>query len=403
MTGSLASIFGGPAANDEIKGWTGSHASLMQSRLEAARERSLAWLLTLQAQDAPRGVFRVSAAHDAAVWPGMLLPASASGVLCLKLFGEIIHFRGDERAELVTWFERARRPDGLFSIDGMTDGTVHKKDDLDETWRYIGLQITTQALAAIEALDPLRKPRLDFADPWSDLIILKAWLSDRDWRDPLTETANVAHLGSLLLLRQRYGTFDERHAAKLGMAAVFDWLERNQEPTSGFWGLAQTMSATRLLQSMTGAAGVFQLFHAARRPLPHQSKATDLALSLSPPKIHGAITDLALVDILAHAAAYADYRRADIDRWLAKMLDALLDFQNHDGGFPDVRTGIWKQDGWVAGYEEKQGLSNMQSTFARWQSIALIADRLWPGWKPWGFRRNVGPGFRAELPRLASG
>lgn len=399
MTGSLASIFGAPGASDEIKGWTSSHAGEMQGRVEAARARSLAWIVERQAAGQPRGVFRMSAAHDPAQWPGMLLPASASGVLCLKLFGEIIHFRSEERAELVAWFERARRPDGLFSIAGMTAATVFKKEDPDETWRYIGLAITVQTLAAIETLDPLRKPRLEFADPWSDVIILKAWLGDRDMRDPLTEAVNVANLGALQLMRQRYGTFDERHEAKGGMAAVFDWLERHQEPSTGFWGVGQGLSATRLLAAMTGAAGLFQLFHAARRALPYQLKAVDLAVSLSPPKIYGAVTDLALVDLLAHAASLADYRRADIDKWLAKMLDALLDFQNEDGGFPDIRAGVWKQDGWVGGYEEKQGLSNMAATFLRWQAIALIADRLWPGWKPWGFRRNAGPGFRAGLAR----
>ena len=399
MTGSLASIFGAAGASDEIKGWTGSHAGLMQSRVEAARARSLAWILARQAAGQPRGVFHISAAHDAALWPGMLLPASASAVACLRLFGEILHFRSDERAELVTWFERARRPDGLFFIAGMTADTVRKSDDADETWRYIGLQITVQALAAIEALDPIRKPRLEFADPWTDTIILQAWLGARDMRDPLTEGVNLANLGALQLLRQRHGTFDERQTAKAGMTALFDWLERNQEPSSGFWGVGQSLSASRMAQAMTGAAGVFQLFHAARRPLPFQNKAVDFALSLSPPKVHGAATDLALADLLAHAAGLADHRRAAIDQWLAKMLDALLDFQNQDGGFPDVRTGVWRQDGWERGYEEKQGLSNMTATFMRWQAIALIADRLWPGWKSWGFRRNAGPGFRAEPPR----
>ena len=399
MTGSLASILGAADANDEIRGWTGSDASLMQGRVASARARGLDWLLSLQAIGAPRGVFRISAAHDAETWPGMLLPASASGVLCLRLFGEIINFRGEERADLVAWFERARRPDGLFRIAGMREEEIFKQDDLGEAWRSIGLGLTCQALAAIETLDPINKPRLEFADPWLDLIILKAWLGERDLRDPLLEGANIAHLAALLLLRQRHGTYDEKQAAKAGMAAILTWLERHQEPATGLWGVGQTLGATRLLQAMTGAAGVFHLFYAARRPLPFQAKAVDFALSLSPPKIYGAASDLALVDTLAHTASLSEHRRPDIDRWLARMLDALLDFQNQDGGFPDLRSGLWRQDGWPRGYEERQGLSNMTATFQRWQAIALICDRLWPGWKPWGFRRAVGPGFRAEAAR----
>ena len=51
----------------------------LQGAVEAARERSLAFLLGLQAPDAPRGVLRISPAHDAAAWPGVLLPGRRSG------------------------------------------------------------------------------------------------------------------------------------------------------------------------------------------------------------------------------------------------------------------------------------------------------------------------------------
>lgn len=399
MTGSLASILGGAEAIDAIKGWTGSPAGLMQARLEAAQARTLDWILSLQAPDQPRGVFCISAVHDPALWPGMLLPASASAVLCLKLFGEIIHFRGDERARLVTWFERARRSDGLFAIAGMQAADIFKKEDSNETWRYIGLTLTNLVLGAIEALEPLHKPRLEFADPWCEALILRAWLSERDLRDPLTEGAMLACLGSFLLARQRHGTFDEKQAAKTALSIIFAWAERNQEPGTGFWGLGQSVNATRVLHAMAGSAGVFQLFHSARRSLPFQNKAVDFALSLSPPKIYGATIDAALVDLMVHAAALTDYRRPAIDEWLARMLDVLLDFQNQDGGFPDLRNGVWKQDAWPRGYEEKQGTSNMSATFQRWWAITLIADCLWPGWKSWGFRRMAGPGFRAETMR----
>ena len=396
MKGSLASILGAAGANDDLKGWTGSHADLLQARVEQARGRALAWMHGLQAPGEPRGVSCLSAAHDASRWPGMLLPATAHAVLLQKLFGEIINLRGEDRAALVAWFEQARRPDGLFRIAGMTPETIFKKPDLDETWRYIGLQNTSLCLAAIEALDPIRHPRLELADPWLDPLILKAWLGERDLREPLIEAETIANLAALLMARQRHGSSDARQGAKTGLALILAWLDRAQEPATGFWGLGQTLGATRLLQAMTGAAGLFQLFHAARREPPFQDRAVDYALSLSPPKILSAASDAALVDILAHAAGASDYRRAAIDQWLARMLDALLDYQNQDGGFPDLRGGAWKQDAWFDGYEEKQGLSNMTASFLRWWAIALICERLWPGWKAWGFRRSPGPGFRAE-------
>ena len=403
MKGSLASILGAASASDDLKGWTGSHADMLQARVEQARAGALAWMHGLQARGEPRGVTCLSAAHDAACWPGMLLPATAHAVLLQKLFGEIINLRGEDRAALVAWFEQARRPDGLFRVAGMTPESIFKKPDLDETWRYIGLQNTSLCLAAIEALDPIRQPRLEIADPWLDPVILKAWLGERDLREPLIEAETIVNLAALLLARQRHGSSDARQGAKAGLTILLAWLERVQEPTSGFWGVGQTLNATRILQAMTGAAGLFQLFHLARRAPPYQERAVDYALSLSPPKIFSAQSDAALVDILAHAASASDYRRAAIDQWLARMLDALLDYQNQDGGFPDLRSGTWKQDGWFDGYQEKQGLSNMAASFLRWWAIALICERLWPGWKPGGFRRGPGPGFRAEASAAKAG
>ena len=91
-----------------------------------------------------------------------------------------------------------------------------------------------------------------------------------------------------------------------------------------------------------------------------------------------------------------DYRRGEIASWLREKLSALLDFQAENGGFADEREGIRRQDGWVGGYEEKQGQSNTFSTWFRWIAIAMIADLLWPGWRRWNFRRMIGIGYRME-------
>ncbi len=78
------------------------------------------------------------------------------------------------------------------------------------------------------------------------------------------------------------------------------------------------------------------------------------------------------------------------------MLEALLDFQNADGGFADVTEGVRRQDGWVGGYAEPQGLSNGFATWFRWIVIAMIADLLWPGRWAWRFRRMAGIGYRRQ-------
>ena len=74
--------------------------------------------------------------------------------------------------------------------------------------------------------------------------------------------------------------------------------------------------------------------------------------------------------------------------------ELVCEFQNPDGGFADTREGVRRQDGWVRGYEEPQGLSNTFATWFRWIAIAMIDDCLWPGRRDWHFRRMVGIGYR---------
>lgn len=112
-----------------------------------------------------------------------------------------------------------------------------------------------------------------------------------------------------------------------------------------------------------------------------------------------------LVDLLVHASWQIDHRRDEILQWLRALLPKLLAFQSADGGFPDVRNGIGvaprRQDGWIGGYAEPQGLSNTFSTWFRWIAIAMCAQCLWPRWHPFNhtgcnFRRMAGIGYCAN-------
>ncbi len=78
-----------------------------------------------------------------------------------------------------------------------------------------------------------------------------------------------------------------------------------------------------------------------------QDKAVDYCLSL-PPRIDSACIDVDAVDVLIHGGRRRP-RRTEIEAWLTEMLGALLAFQNPDGGFCDVKTGVRRQDGWVEG------------------------------------------------------
>ena len=279
----------------------------------------------------------------------------------------------------------------------MRDDAVFKKPAIAETWRYIDFHVTNYALGAVAALDPAHVPVLTFAEPWLDATTLKAWLCDRDWRDPWQEGNNIVNLAGFLMLMARHRP-ETASAVERAFAILFDWHDRNQNPATGFWGVGQSSDALRLQHAMAGSMHNFHLWYATGRTLPHHAEALDYALSC-PPVIDSACIDVDLVDLIVHANDRLDHRRDESEAWLRALLPRLLDFQNDDGGFCDVREGVRRQDGWVKGYEEPQGLSNTFATWFRWIAIAMIAERLWPGWRVWGFRPTIGIGYRG--PRSA--
>ncbi len=367
--------------------------SSLARRIEAARTRTLAWLASMQAPGMPAGVLRISPAHDTTRWPGVLLPGTYNAIMCADLIGalpEIGPASPERREVLVAWIESFRRHDGVFRIPQMRDEDVFKKPDLAETWRYIDFHVTNYALGAIEALAPARAPVLDFARPYLDPAHLKAWLADRDLRDPWQEGNNIVNLAGFLLALERHHGADIARALDI----LFDWHDRLQEPTTGFWGVGQHGDPLRMLHAMAGSMHNYHLWYARGRPLPHFDKAVAYCLSL-PPRVDSACIDVDVVDVLIHGlrAGVAPVERTRA--WLRDILDAILEAQNPDGGFADVRTGTRRQDGWVRGYEEPQGLSNTFATWFRWIAIAMAAEVLVPGARDWRFRRSIGIGYRA--------
>ena len=90
--------------------------AVLRARIERARTRTLAWLDAMQTPGLPDGVARISAAHDPARWPGVLLPGTYNGVLCRSLLDGCRASRPTRRIGLVDWLHRHRRGDGIFRV-----------------------------------------------------------------------------------------------------------------------------------------------------------------------------------------------------------------------------------------------------------------------------------------------
>ena len=241
----------------------------IQSGISSARLRSLQWLDRMQAPGQPHGVSRISAAQDAVRWPGMLLPGTYNAVMARELLGDLSGWTVDRRQALAAWLESHRRADGVFRIPGMTDDAVFKKPRLSDTWEYIDFHVSNYCQGAVQALCPARPPVLDFARPFLEPLHLKAWLSERDLRDPWQEGNNIVNLGSFLLGLAAQGDA-EAEAVHQALDLLFAWHDRLQEPSTGFWGVGQAHDATALLHAMAGSMHNYHLWYATGRPLSYQ-------------------------------------------------------------------------------------------------------------------------------------
>ena len=354
----------------------------LQRRVTDALTAAERWLWSMQVPGRPAGTLRISDHHDPQVWPGMLLPGTYNGLMALALI-RALDGRIDADAVAAQVLE-SRLSDGRFRIAGMADDAVFKKPDREETWRYVDFHVTNYSLGVLEVLGRLDPPVLDFVRPFLDPQTLLAWLALRDLRDPWQEGNNVVNLGSFLLLLD-----DDR--ARGAVDILMEWHDRNQEPATGFWGVGQT-SDLGALHAMAGATHNYHLYYALDRPIPYLDAAVDYCLT-QPTAVSSACIDVDLVDILSHARGRVAHREADVDAWLRTKLAAILDFQSSDGGFADETAGTRRQDGWVGGYAEPQGISNTFATWFRLIAVAMVCRTLWPAWRDWRFRRMIGIGY----------
>ena len=373
----------------------------VRAQIEACCARAAGWLWSMQAPTQPRGVLRFSSHHESARWPGVLLPATYNGAMALDLIGELTRVAPGEREALAAFLKGFRSPNGVFAIPEMREDEVFKKPDPEETWGYIRFHLTNYTLGALQALDAHDDLNLTFLAPFLDPQYLEAWLSRRDLRDPWLEGNNIVNLGSFLLLLRERGDQAQYEPAERALAVLFDWHDRLQEPSTGFWGVDQAHNPRMALHAMAGATHNFHLWYARGRTPPYFDRAIDFCLSL-PSRAESACIDVDEVDILAHGHLLATHRRGEIRSWLEAKLKGLLALQREDGGFPDEPEGVRRVDGWVKGYEEPQGISNTFSTWFRLIAIGMTAETLWPRWRPWRFRRMIGIGYLAPRPEASS-
>ncbi len=355
------------------------------------RERAIDWLISMEGSTG--GSYRCSSQHSPEEYPGMVLPATYNAAHALVLMGGIERGSASVRkiASVVNSFQRE---DGRYRVPGMSDDAVFKRPDPAYTWEYIDFHVGNYAIGAARNLGFREAYPLQFVEPYRSPQGLSRWLEGRVMDDPWMEGNNIVNLAGFYLCRRQ----QPGDQWDLRIGELLDWHDRTQDSQTGFWGSPPPSldERRRLLVQMAGATHNFHIYYHEKRPIPRARLIVDASLSLAESELSGvtsACLDVDIVDVLANFIRQG-YRISDIRTVLERKLDALLSFQNADGGFPDELVGVRRFDGWVRGYEEPQGMSNCFATWFRTAAIGMIACVLYPDTAAdWTFRNTIGIGY----------
>jgi len=366
------------------------------------------------------------------------LLGSCCAALASETLGTLSDWSAPEVESWVQYIQSFQQDDGWFEDPYLKPGD---KSILDSA--YLRGHATFLATMALDALGQRPRRRLEFLDTWRNDTHLYDWIDKLDWTNPWRESNWVEWLGYWLLADSEITADDvpvpeERYPA--GFAGLMQWLEDNQDPTTGFWGNPPYEGLRRTLGQMAGAYHHYVFYYATGQPLRFKDKIIDHTLALQQPDGlfvpgrtgGGPCEDLDAIDILANMYRLADYRRAEIELAQRHALAALVKNQRADGAFvyacdgnslrplpgllrtlfrpwyrPGLRSRLRAPRQYVSGSRQQYGgcpslpfRSSGGDMFSQWfrpLAIATAASMLGknrsPIWWRFGFRRQITQGW----------
>jgi hypothetical protein len=383
------------------------------------KKRMMAWLASLEDNSGgdPRYPIALSS-------PYTTLMSSCFAVFVYELFGELPNLSPRRIAawrEYLAAFQDAET--GLF-IDPLLRPEDVTSDAHD--WTYLTYQSTFFALSALDALNGQARHPLHFIEPFRSTSAIRTWLAGLDWSNPWLESNRVMFVASFLI--QASEKLKDT-AAEEAVQALFDWLDEQQEPGTGFWGVRHGAS---LLNAMAGAFHFYFLYFYLERPVRYPEAIIESTLTLQEPDglFHPAgggeaCLDLDAVDILVKVSLVTDYRAAEVKKALTRAYTGLLQAQNEDGGFAEARNRPRPAKSWKRRVGEAMGLDRLLGrpyrspdevvSYSGWSRMqySLRESNLWATWCrplalalismgypgeflddiPWRFRRSPALGW----------
>ena len=203
-------------------------------------------------------------------------------------------------------------------------------------------QLTCFCLSALNLLDERPKLPLSFMEEYKAPEDVENYLYRIGCHRGVGGTGNKAMFLAIFLTYLI--EYQQDDSAKNKLEAWFNWHEKTQNKSTGFWG---NSLRNKYYAGFQNAFHQFVIYNYRNRSVPCFTKIVDIVLSLQDENGHfapipggGGCWDYDAADILINLGYKKAYRQPDVKVSLERLLDAILKNQNTDGGFCESRKRV---------------------------------------------------------------
>jgi hypothetical protein len=349
------------------------------------RSKIIAYMESMRCDVKNPSLYKYSASQTVPV-----LYASTYAAMTFHLLDHLNNFSSSDREEWLEYFAQFQSEDGLYRDPNIAVPLAESEDWWG--WRHLFLHVA----AAISALGGVVQKPIRFLEPFLNLDYLVYWLEGRNWSERPDFVSNeVQNLGAML---QYSRDFHNDEKARAAVDCLLDWLIKNQDKETGFWG-GYDHTPTSLSRGVQTGYHLWLLFFYDDYPIPNVERIIDHALATQN-KFGGfgvlsnssACEDIDSIDPLVRLSLLSDYRRSDIVEAMQRAQRWILVNMNPDGGFVFRRGEIF-----VYGHNLMSSGPNQSATFPTWfrsLSIGYLAKLLPEHFGNFNFQFLNCPGYQ---------
>ncbi|GEM_PF-1109733 len=301
-----------------------SRSAPAASHIARVKPDVLRFLASMRAEDAEGPIYRFS--QDS---PPSLLASMMAWLIFYFLRESDSHPDAPRIVERVLRAQNVKT--GLFT-EPLLD--AHSFDGASHSREYADFQYADYALYVLQAASARPRHPLAFVEPFIEKERLEKWLAPLAEGDPWYCSNLIMFLLDFLAFMHAQSR-ESRYERAVNQ--IMDFLERTQDPRTGFWGSDRGFS---LLQSMAGAYHYYMFFIYWNRDIKYQDAIIRSTLLLQ----HsdglftvkgggGACEDLDAVDILVKLSCVNPRWKSAAARHLEATYRAIADWKSPDGGY----------------------------------------------------------------------